>query len=57
MSELSVEKEKRLLFGGKHWVEKEKRLLFGGKHWIWQADGSPFGDPVHKRDIKLTRFC
>ena len=37
-------------------VEKEKRLLFGGKRWIWQADGSPLGDPVDRREIKLTRF-
>ena len=35
-------------------VEKEKMLLFGGERWIWQADGSPFGDPVDWREIKLT---
>ena len=38
-------------------VEKEKRLLFGGERWSWQANGSPFGDPIDRREIKLTRFC
>ena len=38
-------------------VLERREVAVGGERWIWQADGSPFGVPVDRWEIKLTRFC
>jgi len=38
-------------------IEEEKRLLFGRGRWIWQANGaSPIRDPVDRRGDKVDQI-
>ena len=38
-------------------IEKEKRLVFGRQRWIWQADGaSPIKDPVDRWKDKVNQI-